>query len=93
MVAGDKDPTEAKNRMKTAAIGLGIALISWLILFTINPDLVKKLDLTNLRKIESQQTRIGENINIIESRSDIESCTRDGGTPTTYEQQDYCITR
>lgn len=52
MVAGDKDPTEAKNRMKNAAIGLGIALISWLILFTINPDLVKKLNLTNLRKLE-----------------------------------------
>lgn len=46
MLAGDKDPTKAKQMMKNAITGLALALTSWLILFTINPDLVKSLDLS-----------------------------------------------
>ena len=46
MVAGEKDPSEAKKYMRNAALGLALALVSWLILYVINPDLVLKLDLT-----------------------------------------------
>lgn len=51
MVQGDKDPTQAKAMIKNAIFGLVLALTSWLILYTINPDLVKKLDI-GLEKIE-----------------------------------------
>lgn len=43
MVAGDKDPGPAKERIKNAIWGLILALTSYLILYTINPDLVKKV--------------------------------------------------
>lgn len=60
MLAGDRDPTEAKKHMKNAVIGLVLALSSWLILFTINPDLVKKLQL-RLEPIEAppQEKAVG----------------------------------
>lgn len=45
MVAGDKDPGPAKERIKNAIWGLILALTSYLILYTINPDLVKKVKL------------------------------------------------
>ena len=45
MLAGDKHPTEAKRMMWNAILGLLLALTSYLILYTINPDLVSKLDL------------------------------------------------
>jgi len=45
MLAGDKDPTKAKEMMKNAVWGLLLALTSWLIVYTINPDLVKTLQL------------------------------------------------
>lgn len=47
LTAGDNESqvTKARGFMKNAAFGLAIALLSWLILFTINPDLVKTLDL------------------------------------------------
>ena len=54
MLAGDKDPSEAKKRMKNAVFGLVLALTSWLILYTINPDLVSRLDI-NLDPITPQQ--------------------------------------
>ncbi len=41
MFTGDKDPTDAKKMMGNAAKGLGLALIAYLLLFTINPDLVR----------------------------------------------------
>jgi len=50
MVAGDKDPGPAKERIRNAIWGLILALCSYLILYTINPDLTKKVD---LQKIES----------------------------------------
>lgn len=74
LVAGDKDPTEAKNRMKNAAIGLGVALISWLILFTINPDLVKTLSLNYLPTIDKPV--------LPESLKNIENITPIGGEQT-----------
>lgn len=37
----------AKDTMRNAIFGLVLALVSWLILFTINPDLVLKLDLSS----------------------------------------------
>lgn len=52
MVAGDRDPSEAKKAMTNAVIGLVVALLSWLILFTINPDLVTNL-IPDLYKIEA----------------------------------------
>ena len=50
MVAGDKDPGEARKAMTNAVIGLVVALLSWLILFTINPDLVTNI-VPDLHKI------------------------------------------
>ena len=46
MVAGDKDPGPAKERIRNAIWGLILALCSYLILYTINPDLTKKVILT-----------------------------------------------
>lgn len=54
MLAGDKDPGKAKERMKNAVYGLVLAFTSWLILYTINPDLVARLDI-NLDPIAPQQ--------------------------------------
>ncbi len=54
MLAGDKDPGKAKERMKNAVYGLVLALTSYLILYTINPDLVSRLDI-NLDPITPQQ--------------------------------------
>lgn len=42
--SGDKDPGRAKEMMKNAFWGLVLALTSWLILYTINPELVKTWD-------------------------------------------------
>lgn len=55
MFAGEKQPAEAKKRMKNALIGLLLALGSYLILFTINPQLVRTLDL-GLTPLRLQQT-------------------------------------
>ncbi|MFY9462790.1 MAG: pilin [Candidatus Sungiibacteriota bacterium] len=49
MVAGDKDPSSAKERIKNAIWGLILALTSYLILYTINPDLTKKVILTPIK--------------------------------------------
>lgn len=43
VTAGDRDPGPAKERIKNAIWGLILALASWLILYTINPDLTKKV--------------------------------------------------
>lgn len=45
MIAGDHDPGPAKQRMKDALFGLILALTSYLILYTINPDLVREVKL------------------------------------------------
>ncbi len=52
MFAGDRDPSEAKTWIKNAIYGLLLALGSYLILYTINPDLVNVTKL-NLPKIEA----------------------------------------
>lgn len=51
ITSGDKDPTRARDMMKNAIIGLAVALISWLGLYVINPDLVRglRLDIPILR--------------------------------------------
>ncbi|GEM_PF-3433971 len=48
MVAGEKDPSSAKERIRNAIWGLVLALCSYLILYTINPDLTKKVILKPL---------------------------------------------
>ncbi len=48
MVAGEKDPGPAKERIRNAIWGLILALTSWLILYTINPDLTRKVKLKPL---------------------------------------------
>lgn len=99
LVAGDKDPTEAKNRMKNAAIGLGVALISWLILFTINPDLVKKLSLNYLTKIEytPQESCTGGTMwcDILQSCAAPDRCTQvgTGDLCDCRGQTPQCVTR
>lgn len=56
MIAGDRDPGPAKQRMKDALFGLILALISYLILYTINPDLVREVKL-NVNIIDLRQTQ------------------------------------
>ena len=51
--------TSARDTMKNAIFGLVLALLSFLILFTINPDLVRKLELT-LEDITVQKTSTKE---------------------------------
>lgn len=48
LTAGDNEGrvTRAKSFMKNAVFGLALALVSWLILFTINRDLVRELSFT-----------------------------------------------
>ncbi|MBI3631221.1 MAG: hypothetical protein HY221_02690 [Candidatus Sungbacteria bacterium] len=48
MMAGDKDPTQAKVKMQGAIYGLILALVSFIILNTINPALVSISALSNL---------------------------------------------
>lgn len=50
--AGDRDPSEAKSWMKNAFWGLVLALTSWLILYTINPELVKNIGDLKLQTIQ-----------------------------------------
>ncbi|MEK7541397.1 MAG: pilin [Patescibacteria group bacterium] len=51
--AGDRDPSHAKEMMKNAFWGLVLALTSWLILYTINPELVKNIGDLNLQTIQT----------------------------------------
>lgn len=57
MTAGDNPGRikEGTDYIKNAIFGLLLALISWLILFTINPDLVRSLNLA-IPKIELRST-------------------------------------
>ncbi len=57
MFAGDRDPSEAKTWIKNSIYGLLLALGSYLILYTINPDLVNvtKLNLPEITAPPSQQ--------------------------------------
>jgi len=52
----------AKNYLWNAILGLVLALVSWLLLNTINPDLVKKLaiDLPNLTAPEEKNKIVGD---------------------------------
>lgn len=52
MIAGDRDPSDAKNKMRNAIYGLLLALGSYLILYTINPALVNinKLELPEIKQ-------------------------------------------
>lgn len=64
MIAGDRDPGPAKQRMKDALFGLILALTSYLILYTINPDLVREVKLNvniiDLRQQPVEGAREGE---------------------------------
>ena len=53
LIAGDKDPSSAKKRMTNAIWGLCLALASWILLYTINPALVRKLNIVDLKKLEA----------------------------------------
>ncbi len=61
LIAGDKDPSSAKSYMKNALYGLLLALGSYLILNTINPQLVsiKNLDLPPINSTNNQSTDPG----------------------------------
>src|SRR3989338_11262264 len=54
---------QARSYMGNALLGLVLALLSWLILFTINPDLILKLklDLPQLIPIEDGSGGVGQN--------------------------------
>lgn len=78
MIAGDRDPGPARERMKNALFGLILALTSYLILYTINPDLVKEVDLAPVT-IELKKP-------VIEGAKEGEPCV--GGSPNLAEQCD-----
>ena len=69
MFAGDRDPGEAKQWMRNAVYGLLLALGSYLILYTINPQLVK-VNIAELPKI----TAPGNNGSIIGTVKQNDSC-------------------
>ena len=76
MTAGDsKDRAQkGRNSITNAVFGLVLALLSYLILYTINPALVKDLNL-NLTKIKDRP--IG--VTTISPNSTPSSCTAEGG--------------
>lgn len=55
MTAGDSQDRVGKGKtyMQNALWGLVVALLSWLILFTINPDLVKRFNFDNIQSIQN----------------------------------------
>ncbi|MBI3442568.1 MAG: hypothetical protein HY007_02280 [Candidatus Sungbacteria bacterium] len=97
MLAGDKDPGEAKKRMKNAVYGLVLALTAYLVLYTINPDLVSRLNI-NLDAIPAQQRTdggaSGTHTNTVPGSE--QGTVAHGGTCTAgyecREQGDDCLT-
>lgn len=94
--AGDKDPSKAKEWMKNAFWGLVLALTSWLILYTINPKLVEKLDL-KLQTIQTSTTEsMGQpapsvpNILISDLRA---ACAARDSHPVVCETDGQCATQ
>ncbi len=82
MVAGEKDPSSAKERIRNAIWGLILALTSYLILYTINPDLTKKvkLKILDINVVEAPELPIAKGTKFTCSKNPIiypslESCT------------------
>ncbi|MBI2053647.1 MAG: hypothetical protein HYT41_02795 [Candidatus Sungbacteria bacterium] len=71
MISGDHDPGPAKDQMKNALFGLILALTSYLILYTINPDLVREVKTTEIIDLKQQQL-------VSQQAGEGERC---GGTP------------
>jgi len=91
--AGDSQERtkQAVQYMQNAVFGLVLALLSYLILFTINPDLVSPLKL-NLTKIQP----IGEGITPIYNLKNgytAKDCVAAGGTPTDAEGKFVCLSK
>ena len=62
LVSGKED---GKRRITNAVLGLLVALGAWLILFTINPDLLKtelKIDTTTIQFVEGPEITVGEGV-------------------------------
>lgn len=57
--AGDKDPGKAREMMKNAFWGLVLALTSWIILYTINPDFVKNIGDPRLQMLGISPSQTG----------------------------------
>jgi hypothetical protein len=90
LTAGDSaDQTKrARGYMSNAVFGLVLAFLSWLILFTINPDIVQVLDL-NLKDITLKPDPIFRGVTSItgtagpEVKQGISTCEAAGNIPIT----------
>lgn len=93
MLSGDRDPTEAKNWMKNAFWGLVLALTSWLILYTINPDLVKTLILQPLgiQQLSGPQPQFsGTPIDTTDPTA-LQQCAAQCGVIQKQDGKDVCV--
>ena len=92
MFAGDRDPSDAKSKMKNAVYGLLLALGSYLILYTINPDLVN-VKITDLPKITAPQSG-QQSQPIIGTATRNQPCVPGSSNPSEVCQAgpDVCIT-
>jgi len=81
--------TEAKERMVNAILGLILALGSWLILNTINPNLLK----TNLELAEVTVTGSGPSGFVTQNQNLVQYCvTQQGQQQTCFENLSSCQT-
>lgn len=75
--------TRARKHIGNAIFGLVLALLSWLILFTINPDLVKtlNLDLPEFKSINqsSQTSGSSEEPKVVDKLTNVVVCSGSGG--------------
>jgi len=83
ITGGDRDPGPAKEQMKNALFGLILALTSYLILYTINPDLVQEIQLKDIIDLKEMRTAPTE---VTFDR--VVTDTSDGISPTEQEQID-----
>lgn len=91
MTAGDNQGRlgKAKTSMGNALFGLVLALVAYLILFTINPDLVKKLKM-QLPKL-SYGTGQVENLSSIAALEDIQKCEEENGSVESMHGRVVCV--
>src|SRR3989338_10869078 len=91
MTAGGSQDRAKKGRtwLGNGVFGLVLALLSFLILNTINPDLVKKLNL-NLEPIKQEKTDAEIKTIPVEIPNDIRNAREAAGTQTIYfDQPDF----
>jgi len=92
MVAGEKDPSSAKERIRNAIWGLILALTSYLILYTINPDLTKKVIPTPIKiDVVAQHFACVNNLCTIVQGSGKNDCDACRGDSHSTCVNDVCV--